>query len=121
MKYIMVTRSNAVKSSCTEGKYFVRKMIMKYGTYDDSSIYLSLKLVKQMVQEFSDYLEKTKIRSLGGATLSIHLKVFFDELLERIPRKRVDHSDAWIIEKYIAATPKQVTSDFWKELKRVAR
>ena len=95
-------------------------MLKKYGRYGDDSILLSLKLVKQMAQEFSDYLDKTKLGSLRGAKLAIHLKVYFDELLEIIPRKRTDHSSAWVTERYIFTTSKQVISDFWKELKRVA-
>lgn len=121
MKTISIKRRQAVASSCTAGQYFIRKMFLTYGR--NGVIKLSLKLLKQMAQEFVKYHENTKSKDICYASPHVHYIRFFDLLLYNVERKdnlRDEYSDNWEEEKF-SDLPTHIVNAFWRELKRVIK
>lgn len=121
MKTITVTKRDASVSSCPEGRYFFKKMFQRYG--NGVKIKLTLKLLKEMVQEFIKYLEKTKVVNLRRFDINIHLRCFFNTLLGEVERRdnlRIQCSLDWEEAQYNYKIGK-IVSGFWKELKRITK
>lgn len=122
MKVQIVKRSNAISASCSSGHGFVRKMFKTYGSDDGKTMVLSLGLLKGMVEKFRTYLDKTRIHDMEYTALTVHLRCFFDNLLETVQRKsqlQIGTSDDWADRQY--GSVNDITCAFWKELQRVAK
>ncbi len=123
---VPIKQSDAIKSSCIAGKYFIRKIFKLYGK--SGVIKLTKNKLLKIANEFTTYKEKSRSFDITLIPTDRHYSSFFGRLLyniERKPKSRVNQSgyrgNTISLNVSECESEKRIIDSFWKELRRVAK